>query len=618
MRQHAHRGGQQGATARFAALILALAALAWTAAAPAATTVFPRAEAVRSDWHAREPPAEGWEAVTIPDAWNSRWPRHDGVVWYRLRWQQRDADAPTALLIESICLAGAIWVNGSPLWRDASLIEPLSRSWNMPRYFQLSPPLLRAGENTLLVRVSGRVGFQPWLGQVTVGPAEDLSAQFRSRILLQRDLKLASLAMQVALACFFAVLWLMRRSESAYGWFALETALWLGFAWNQLALSPWPFPDTFTYQAVSACLFTLWWGAMTMFVLRFFERRHRRFERTMWAVVGLLCIALLVTPASSKGIACALAILLGGLVGVAASALFVGLALRSRQVEPRILAVAFGLYFLAGSHDLLVYFQLIGDSYYYTDVTAFITTVAIAAVLAWRYTRSLRRIENFSAELGQEVAQARAELAAHLHKQHALEMSHARIGERLNLVRDLHDGLGGTLTGSIAAVEQMPESLSAPQLLKVLKQVRDDLRLIIDASAGAPEGANSLAEQLVPLRHRMTRLLDANGVECRWHDDSIESLQLGASQTLDVLRFLQEALANALRHSGARQVDVSLLYRGERLRIEVRDDGRGIAGQPGKGAGMRSMQARARRLGGEFHFEPAAGATRAWVDAVVP
>lgn len=586
-------------------------------AAGAATTVFPRAEAVRSDWSASEPPAEGWESVTIPDAWSTRWPRHDGVVWYRLRWEQRDAQVPTALLLEYINMAGEFRLNGGSIWRDASLVEPLTRSWNTPRYFVLAPPLLRAGTNTLLVRVSGLAAYQPGLGPVRVGPQADLYGDFERASFLRRDVKLASLAMQFALGSFFVVLWLLRRREVAFGWFGFYTMVWIAYTWNQVATSPWPFSDTHTYQGVAAALLVLFAGGFAMFTLRFFERRRPRAERVLWVAVVTTIAALLATPAAYKGMAIGLAVLAAALLVNFFCALFVWFAWRGRQAEQRALAVVFVLYFFVGVHDLLVYFRVLDSNFYYTDITAFVTTLAIAAVLAWRYTRSLRRIENFSAELGQEVAQARSELAAHLHTQHALEVSHARIGERLNLVRDLHDGLGGTLTGSIAAIEQAPGNLSAPQLLQVLKQVRDDLRLIIDASATVPGGTSALAEQLAPLRHRMSRLLDANGIDCRWHIDSVESLRLGASQTLDVLRFVQEALSNALKHSGASQVEVSLDYQAPRLRIEVRDNGPGLVGEAGKGAGMQSMRARARRLGGEFQFEAAPGATRVWVEAVV-
>ncbi|QBQ98952.1 hypothetical protein E1956_17040 [Paraburkholderia pallida] len=45
---------------------------------------FTRIEAARSGWDATSAPATGWVSVTLPDVWATRWPRFDGVVWYRL------------------------------------------------------------------------------------------------------------------------------------------------------------------------------------------------------------------------------------------------------------------------------------------------------------------------------------------------------------------------------------------------------------------------------------------------------------------------------------------------------------------------------------------------------
>lgn len=585
------------------------AAICCAGAAFAATTVFPRAEAARASWDATEPPAEGWEAVQLPDTWTTRWPDHDGVVWYRLQWSQRDPDAPTALMLEYVNMAGELRLNGGAIWRDNRLLEPLTRSWNTPRYFVLSPPLLRAGTNVLIVRVSGLAAYQPGLGPVRVGPQQDLHDDFQRAQFLRRDFKLASMAMQFALGSFFVVLWMLRRREVAFGWFGLYTMVWIAFTWNQIAVSPWPFADTHDYQATVAALYALFAGCFVMFVLRFFARHWPRAERAMWIAILGTAAAIAAVPDASKGLGIGVAVLLTSIFIYLACVLFVVLALRYREVEQRVLAVTFALYLVVGVHDMLVYFQVLGSNIYYTDVTVFVTTIGVAGVLAWRYTRSLRRIENFSLELSQEVAQARTDLASHLQQQHRLEVSHARVGERLNLVRDLHDGLGGTLTGSIAAIEHTPGQLSAPQLLKVLKQLRDDLRLIIDASASTPQGGGSLDEQLGPLRHRMSRLLDANGIACRWDLDGVAALQLSPSQTLDVLRFVQEALANVLAHSGASEVRVRIDYDAPRLAIEIRDNGRGMPAVAGSGAGMQSMEARARRLGGEFRFEPAPGAT---------
>ena len=76
--------------------------------------VLTHAEAVRGDWQDSAPPATGWVPVTLMDQWQARWPGHDGVVWYRLQWNQVDATQPAGVLIEYLNMADV--VPGSPLF----------------------------------------------------------------------------------------------------------------------------------------------------------------------------------------------------------------------------------------------------------------------------------------------------------------------------------------------------------------------------------------------------------------------------------------------------------------------------------------------------------------------
>ena len=78
-------------------------------------------------------PSGGWAPVVLPDAWHQRWPGHEGRVWYRLRFAvpaDWPADRDVGLLMTYLNMAGAVTLDGVPIWRDASLSEPLSRSWN--------------------------------------------------------------------------------------------------------------------------------------------------------------------------------------------------------------------------------------------------------------------------------------------------------------------------------------------------------------------------------------------------------------------------------------------------------------------------------------------------------
>ncbi|WP_454914171.1 ATP-binding protein [Variovorax gossypii] len=563
-------------------------------------------------WHDTAPPAEGWTPVTLPDSWAGRWPGFDGVVWYRLTWDQPGQVREAGLLLHYLNMAGEVSLNGTPISRDDSLVEPLTRAWNTPRYWLLAPPLLRPGTNTLLVRVSGLFAYQAGLGPVSLGTPAAMQADFERERLIRRDLQVLGLAVSAAASAFFAALWLLRRRETAYGWFALMSVLWLLFGYNQIATSPWPFASNHSWQALNVSLLLVFGVSYVVFALRFCGRRMPRLEAAalLLAMAGVLDLWL--APGADLIAHRAVWTLVGGLTVIAVNGTSIVHALRHRDSPMRSLAPFMAVSALTDAHDLLVFTQIIDSNTYYTTMSSYILLLGMALTLAAQFVKSLKRIENFNTELIEEVNAAKADLAATLAQRHALELTHARIGERVNLVSDLHDGLGGMLVGSIAKLERTPENLGAPELLAMLKHLRDDLRLIIDAT-GRDDGARALGELLAPMRYRSAQLLEANGIDCRWSVSNIETLELPASQSLDLMRFLQEALTNVLKHSASRRVDVTVARAGAELRLSVRDDGRGFAVESidkATGAGLRSLQARARRLGAQLQLQSRPGETQ--------
>lgn len=565
-----------------------------------------------SGWNETAPPAEGWMPVTLPDSWAARWPGFDGVVWYRLTWEQPEQVREAGLLLHYLNMAGEVSLNGTPISRDDSLVEPLTRAWNTPRYWLLAPPLLRPGTNTLLVRVSGLFAYQAGLGPVSLGEPAAMQADFERERLIRRDLQVLGLAVSAAASAFFAALWLLRRRETAYGWFALMSVLWLLFGYNQIATSPWPFASNHGWQALNTSTLLVFGWCYVVFALRFCGRRMPRFEGAALLVVAAGVLDLWLAPVADLISHRAVWTLVGGLTVIVVNSTSIVHALRHRHSPMRSLAPFMAVSALTGAHDLLVFTQIIDSNTYYTTMSSYALLLGMALTLAAQFVKSLKRIENFNTELIEEVNAAKADLAATLAQQHALELTHARIGERMNLVSDLHDGLGGMLVGSIAKLERTPEDLSAPELLAMLKHLRDDLRLIIDAT-GRDDGARALGELLAPMRYRSAQLLDANGIDCRWSVSNIETLELPASQSLDLMRFLQEALTNVLKHSASRRVDVTVARAGAELRLSVRDDGRGFAVEnidKATGAGLRSLRARARRLGAQLQLQSRPGETQ--------
>jgi signal transduction histidine kinase len=571
-------------------------------------------EAARATgWDDTTPPDDGWTPVTLPDSWADRWPGFDGVVWYRLTWEQPAQVREVGLLLHYLNMAGEVSLNGTTISRDERLVEPLTRAWNVPRQWLLAPPLLKpGGTNTLVVRVSGLFAYQAGLGPVSLGTPAAMQAEYAREQLVRRDLQVLGLAVSAAVSAFFAALWLLRRRETAYGWFAVMSVLWLLFGYNQIATSPWPFAGNHSWQALNTSLFLAFSVSYIVFALRFCAWRMPRLEAAALLVALAGVLDLWLTSGQGLPVHRAVWTLVGGLTIIAVNSASIVHALRHRASPMRSLAPFMAVSAATAAHDLLVFTQVIDSNIYYTTMSSYVLLLGMALTQAARFVKSLERIENFNTELIEEVNAAKSELAATLAQQHALELAHARIGERVNLASDLHDGLGGMLVGSIATLERRPENLSAPELLAMLKSLRDDLRLIIEAT-GRHDGARAFGELLAPLRHRTSQLLDANGIDCRWQVSNLETLELPPSQSLDLLRFLQEALTNVLKHSAGRRVDVAVMRDGAELQLSVRDDGRGFVvdgADKAAGSGLRSLRARARRLGAELQLQSRPGETQ--------
>lgn len=597
--------------------------LAWATSAQAQIDCAPRITQVQAaqaagDGAAR--PAEGWVPVTLPDRWtDTRWPGHSGAVWYSIDWQPGDCAAGAdgiALTLASISMAGELWVGDSLLWRDRQLTEPLSRSWNMPRYWQLPQALLHPGANTLWVRVVGVAAQSPGLGEVRLGAPQALQAEHESRWWRQRTLFTLNLVLSAALGVLFFFVWLLRREQRAFGWYALMALCWVLFIANVLATRTWPFPDTLTAARANASMMVLYAACFGIFIWRFGEQHRRRLERVLWALVAGLLAALWMAPPPALPGTSLLALLVSAAIFVGACVQFILHARRTRQADHLMLAACLVVYVVVALHDVLVVLHLLPDQQAWTPFSSLVTMVGMSAVLGWRIAQNTRRIERFNDELQSSIAQARADLGGTLAREHALALDNTRLQERLQLAHDLHDGLGGSLVRSIALVEQASTPLRNGQFLSMLKLLRDDLRQVIDSGSSTGASVPATPRQwLAPLRHRFTQLFDELDLTSDWQSPPNWRAAPDALQCLTLTRVLEEALTNVLKHSRARRVRVVLEQPpdADALLLRVEDDGVGFdveaVQRAGISVGMRSMQARMLRAGGWLAIESRPGRT---------
>ena len=175
--------------------------------------------------------------------------------------------------------------------------------------------------------------------------------------------------------------------------------------------------------------------------------------------------------------------------------------------------------------------------------------------------------------------------------------------ERTRMTRDLHDGLSGQLLSLL--LKARSGELTPDMAERDVERCLADLRLI---AAALDSGSDHLGTALETFRMRAAQQAEVSAVKLDWHQASaLAALELGPRCQLDLLRALQEATTNALRHSRASRIEIRLTLGGDVLQVSVADDGVGLApaGEtPGPGGGMRNIRHRLQTHGGTSAWLP--------------
>ncbi|MFL6199180.1 MAG: sensor histidine kinase [Thermoanaerobaculia bacterium] len=202
--------------------------------------------------------------------------------------------------------------------------------------------------------------------------------------------------------------------------------------------------------------------------------------------------------------------------------------------------------------------------------------------------------------------------------------------ERRRLARELHDGLGQTLTALTHQLERLQQKLGegdARELGSGLGDAVETARLALNETRelsrllrppvlddlGLPAALSWLArtlEQRTGLRVELT----LDGLETRL-DPELETL---------VFRIVQEALTNVLRHAGADRASVDVSRAPGVLHLRIADRGQGfdadatlVGHEAASGSGLRGMRDRVELFGGRLELASEAGEGTV-VSAAVP
>jgi len=556
------------------------------------------------------PDAKGvapWQTRSLPDLWRTHGEGDSGYGWYRLHF---DLDAvpaiPWAIYIDFAQSSYSIRLNGTELATDVDFDAPVLRPRaSAPLILPFPGELLRPGVNRIDVRLRVEQDIHGGLSAVDIGSRPELESRFFEARFWRAGLPGALNLAVLAAAAFMLLLWRRRPAETIYGWFSALAFVWalrgiyvagddhllrglharLGFASNDLFLGS-----------------TLLFGCALLLVVvnRYARRPQRRLE--YGALAFSTFAVLLVAPMGRPGQEALDA------PWHAIAAVFALLAMRTavamtlqRPSWPNALIVG-ALTFLLGTavHDALVAADLL--AYTPAQWLVFGPPVMLAAVvlaLGGRWFQAFDEAGRLNRELEQRVAERAKDIERQYEQIAALQQRNAVADERERLMRDMHDGVGSQLMTTLHALErgEMPPA----QVGELLRQCIEDLRLVIDSLEGSEE---SLASALANLRYRVEPRLAHAGLELAWEVDPRVGAGLAPEAVLHVLRVVQEALTNAVKHARARRLGVRVGQNGGALIVDVVDNGVGGTLDEGSsvrgGRGLDNMRQRARSLGGEL------------------
>lgn len=502
-----------------------------------------------------------------------------------------DEVSAAAMLIPSFADSVTLEVNGRRVAvADLYMMRDL-RFATFPAYFPRLGDVLEPGTNQFRVTVTTLPGRALALNRVFIGDRARLKPFYHARWFAAAVIPTVAVGAELALACMFGLIWVARPRETEFGWIAATLGL---AALRGSVLMP-----DFGISALERPywnVLVMWEAATCLMFCRALTRRPTTWRTWLLAAPPTAATVLFVIQPPMEIAYWALLACVAA-VGLYFAASTVTLLYAARRGDRDALLVAPGLIMLLafGARDVAMALNADPSRVFLVRTAYLGFLAAVATFMTLRFIRAMRRVDETAIVLRERVAEVEAELRATYEELRARREAEAVERERARLMRDLHDGLGGELA-SILALSDAPKP-SAPEIAAHARAALTDMRLIIGS---LEDYGGDLSLVLGAWRERAEPQLRAAGLTLAWDVDDVPELPgLGPAQALDILRIVQEAATNAMKHARAGRLRVSVSTEAGAITLAICDDGHAFD-PGGSGAGIRNMRLRAERLGAEL------------------
>jgi signal transduction histidine kinase len=577
--------------------------LVWS---PAGNRIASADRIVGWDQGAPPPDAARGERVALPHHEHPGFIDHaeDRFVWYRVPLDPATVGPRIeAVLLWSQSVDAAAYLNGHYLEGNSSADQRERRDW-LPQMFFVDPQWVQQETNQLLVRVRQAPSGRSSLGEVYVGRQGQVQPLYEVRTWAIRNTRYVLLLMLISFSLPMFAIWL-RRDEREFLWLTLSMLTLAAFAaqslWPASGLSPifWDWGQSIGFAIFMACLH--------VFVGRLVHQPRVRQEITLAIVIGLGASALALLAVASPHYYYTLGAPLWDVatfILASYSTSLTGVAYWRKPDLERFGGFAAGLLMLiTRAQDVLGSFNVPGFiSGFHFFLGMPMALFLYLYIILQRLETSRGEAEALTREMSDRVLAKQHELEAMFEQLRQQEGDRLLNQERQRIMRDMHDGVGGALVSALAKLEL--DGVGASGTAGNLRGALTDLRLMVTSMQ---PGDKSMRSALAELRQRIEAQSADARLRLHWDMQDLQpEAMFDRSETLQVLRIVQEAFTNTLKHARSGSFSVIVKPQAQEgkagIHFEMKDEGAGFdASQPvADRGGLRNMQVRCAQLRGNL------------------
>ena len=466
----------------------------------------------------------------------------------------------------------------------------------------IPPETIKAGMNQLTIDFISRSLMGIEFGKQWVGEAKAISQHYRLRVFYSSSTRYLADGMILSLLCFALVAgFLVKGRRTIY---LLFSGIALSFLASGLVYMM-PMPMT---QAQSIFL-NYSWIVGALLVFPFFEaiRTLPLRQSRIWPWSIFLACVITVALSTLNDIYLLRRLIMGVLVLSVLLAIYSLFRLMQdgvKQKTPDLLLFggAFGVVFALVVAKLFFYYQPDKNELFYQTGQYTLSVILLGLVLIRWFLIDFIEVSNHREELFDVAARA---VDAEKRQQEINQLQKSELirqAERTRILGDLHDGVAGKLV-SILNLARIDRGGDRVRSIEEASQAAvQELRFVVNSTQSF---GGDLSTCLNTFRQQITPFVEELGFLLVWlsrFDGAYK--EISPEESLAIFRILQEAVQNAVKHSGGSQIEVTVTNQSnDTVLINVSDNGRSARSSYVKGFGITNMHVRAKQIGAHLEVK---------------